>query len=265
MKLNQFLKRNKDRIYNIAFAALVVLIVTVAVLLILYGFGIIYFNDGVQLNTELFNSFKNSWYGWIIIILFQVILSTLLCFVPGFSMTFILLMQAMFDHAWQAFLVAFIGVMTTSMAMYLVGRFGGYKICQRILGPKDCERASELLNNKGAVYFPLMMMFPMFPDDALVMIAGTLRMSLKWFVPSIVVGRGIGIATIVFGLGSVPYDKFTTVWHWIGFILLCAVLLCVVFYMAYRFNRYLEKRKKENKEEKINDFEEGMNNTSEKR
>lgn len=248
MKIKQFLTKNKDKIYNIVFALLVVLIVTLAALLILYCTGIIYFNDGVQLNTALFNSFKNSWYGWIIIILIQVVLTTLLCFVPGFSMTFILLMQTMFDKAWQAFLIAFIGVMLTSMSMYLVGRFGGYKICRRILGAKDCERASELLNNKGAVYFPLMMMFPMFPDDALVMIAGTLRMKLAWFLPSIIVGRGIGIATIVFGLGSIPYDKFTTPWHWIGFIFLCVVLLGTVFYMAYRFNKYLEKRKTANKD-----------------
>ena len=142
------------------------------------------------------------------------------------------------------YIVAFTGVMLSSLIMYLTGRFGGYRLCRRILGDKDCERASELLNHKGAVFFPLMMMFPMFPDDALVMVAGTLRMSLKWFIPSIVFGRGIGVVTIVFGLGTVPYDKFTTPWHWIGFISACAVFLVAVFYAAYRFNKYLETRNK---------------------
>ena len=51
-----------------------------------------------------------------------------------------------------------------------------------------------------------MMMFPIFPDDALVMIAGTLKMKLRWFIPSIVIGRGIGIAAIVFGF-STKYIK----------------------------------------------------------
>jgi len=243
MRITNFLKRNKERIYNITVALLCVLIVTLLALLVLWLSGVIYFNDGVQLNTELFDVFKSSWYGWVVIILIQVVLTTVLCFVPGFSMTFILFMQTMFDKPWQAFIIAFIGVMLTCMAMYFTGRFGGYKLCERFLGEKDCARASELLNNKGTVYFPLMMMFPLFPDDALVMIAGTLKMSLKWFIPSVVIGRGIGIATIIFGLGSMPYDKFTTVWHWIGFVLVCAIFLVAVFYAAYRFNKYLEKRR----------------------
>jgi uncharacterized membrane protein YdjX (TVP38/TMEM64 family) len=159
-------------------------------------------------------------------------------------MAFIILVQALFDSLWQSFAVAFTGVMLSSLIMYLTGRFGGYKLCKKILGEKDCQRASELLNNKGAVYFPLMMMFPMFPDDALVMVAGTLKMSLKWFIPSIVVGRGIGVVTIIFGLGNIPYDKFTTLWHWIAFVGVCAVGVVGVFYLAYRFNKYLEKRNK---------------------
>ena len=69
-------------------------------------------------------------------------------------------------------------------------------------------------------------------------------MNLKWFVPSIVFGRGMGIATIVFGLGVIPYDRFTSIWHWIGFILVCALVLLAVFYCAHLFNKYLEKKRK---------------------
>ncbi|MBO7290931.1 MAG: hypothetical protein J6U62_05660, partial [Bacteroidaceae bacterium] len=64
------------------------------------------------------------------------------------------------------------------------------------------------------------------------MVAGTLKMDLKWFVPSIVLGRGIGVVTIVFGLSIVPFDKFTSIWHWIIFIALCALLIVAVFYFA---------------------------------
>ena len=88
------------------------------------------------------------------------------------------------------------------------------------------------------------MMFPVFPDDALTMVAGTLKMSLKWFIPSIVIGRGIGVVTIIFGLSLVPFDKFTAWWHWVLFILLCALLIVVVFFCANRFNKYLENKNK---------------------
>jgi uncharacterized membrane protein YdjX (TVP38/TMEM64 family) len=223
---------------------MIFLLISLVSLLILLAFGVVCIDDGIQINVEMFERFRSSWYGNLIILGAQVVLTTLLCFVPGFSMAFIMLVQALYASVWQAFFIAFTGVMLSSLIMYLTGRFGGYRLCKKILGEKDCERASELLNNKGAVFFPLMMMFPMFPDDALVMVAGTLRMSLKWFIPSIVFGRGIGVLTIVFGLGTVPYDKFTTPWHWIGFIGVCTVFLVTVFYLAYRFNKYLEKRNK---------------------
>ena len=242
--MKKFWERNKRRIAGVALILLILALVSVVSALILLAFGVIYFDDGVKLNIELFREFRDSWYGWCILILVQVVVTTLLCFVPGLSMAFILMMQALFSNPWQAFAVAFIGVMLSSLIMYLAGRTGGYKLCERVLGEKDCKKASELLNHRGTVFFPLMMLFPMFPDDALVMVAGTLRMSLKWFIPSIVFGRGIGVVTIVFGLGTVPYDKFTTPWHWIGFIVACAVFLVAVFYAAYRFNKYLEKRNK---------------------
>ena len=231
----------------ILFLAILVAISAVS-MLVLMAFGIVYFDGGVALNFELFTSFKTSWYGTLMLILFQVVITILLCFIPGTSMAIILLMQSLYSTPAVAFVIAFIGVLLSSIAMYLTGRFGGYKICKRFLGEKDCEKASALLNNKGAIYFPLMMLFPIFPDDALVMIAGTLKMSLKWFIPSIVIGRGIGVATIVFGLTSIPYDKFTSVWHWIGFILICAIGVTLVFLCAHRFNKFLQKKneKKEN-------------------
>ena len=212
--------------------------------LILKAFGIIYFDDGINFNKELFDSFKGAWYGWLLIILIQIAITSILSFVPGVSMAFIMLLGALYEgQPWQAFFIAFLGVELSSIMMYIIGRIGGYKICAKLLGEGDCERASNLLNDRGVVFFPIMMVFPIFPDDALVMIAGTLKMSLRWFLPSIFIGRGIGIATIIFGLGSIPYDKFTTPWHWIAFIAACAVGIVAVFYAAFRFNKFLEKRK----------------------
>ena len=211
---------------------------------ILSLFGVVYF-EGTELriNQEMFDSFKTSWYGCILIVLIQVAVTSLLSFVPGASMAFIYLLQEMYNNPPLAFLIAFSGVMLSSFMLYVLGRFGGYKLCERLLGKDDCEKASDLLNNRGTIYFPIMMLFPVFPDDALTMVAGTLKMSLKWFVPSIVFGRGIGVATIIFGLGSIPFEKFTTPWHWIIFILICAVGIVAVFFAANKFNKYMQRKK----------------------
>ena len=241
-KIVNFFKNNKKKLISVAIVLLIILAISVISLLVLQAFGVIYYDDdGMKLNNELFDNFISSWYGWVILILIQVVITSLLCFIPGASMAFILLIQAFFPKAWQAFLLAFSGVVLSSMIMYLMGFFGGYKICEKLLGKEDCQKASDLLNHKGAIYFPLMMMFPIFPDDALVMIAGTLKMSMKWFLPSIFLGRGIGVCTIIFGLSSIPYDQFTTPFHWIGFVVSCAILIVGIFYLAHKFNQYLEK------------------------
>ena len=244
--MKAFYEKYKKKILEILLMLVALCAVSVVSLAVLGIFGIVYYDDGLQLNAELFDSFKSSWYGWATVILFQVGVTSLLCFIPGASMAFIMLLQALFVKPWLSFCLAFIGVMLSSLMMYLIGRFGGYKIAKKILGEKECDNASELLNHKGVIFFPLMMLFPIFPDDALVMIAGTLKMSLKWFVPSIVIGRGVGIASIVFGLGSIPFDKFTSVWHWLIFIVVCAALIAAVFYAAFRFNRYLQQKDEKN-------------------
>lgn len=244
-KIKEFAKKN-DKLIKIISTILIFVLISVISTLVLYLFGIIYFDEGIQINKELFNSFKNAWYGYIIIVLAQVIITSLLSFVPGASMAFIILVKSLYENPLVAFAVSFGAVMLSSLMMYLIGRFGGYNLGKKIIGEEDCDKASDLLNNKGLIYFPLMMMFPVFPDDALVMVAGTLKMSLKWFIPSIVFGRGIGVATIIFGLSIVPFEKFTSIWHWIGFILLCAIGVVLVFFLANKFNKYLEKKNAKN-------------------
>ncbi len=242
--MKNFLKKNLKVLGKVLLILASLFALSIVAMLILSAFDVVYYDEGLQLNMDLFDNFKNSWYGWLIIILLQVVITTVLCFIPGASMAFIMLLGAIYSVKWQAFLLAFMGVLISSCLMYVMGRIGGYRICRKLLGEEDCNKASNLLNNRGVIFFPIMMLFPIFPDDALVMIAGTLKMSLKWFIPSIVIGRGIGIATIIFGLGSIPFDKFTTPWHWIGFILACAIFIVGILYLANSFSKYMDRKKK---------------------
>lgn len=239
------LKKYKKLIIDLLIMLAVVAAISLVTLILLMAFDIIYINEGFHFNEEIFHSFRTSWYGWIIFSLIMSVLTVLLCFIPGVSMAFILLTQAIYPIAWEAFLLSVIRVMLCSALMYLIGYLGGYRLCVKLLGKEECEKALGLLRNRGTIYFPLMMMFPIFPDDALVMIAGALKMSLKWFIPSIIVGRGIGIATIVFGFGSIPFDKFTSIWHWIAFVLVCLVGIVFVFFLAHKLNQYMDKKRKE--------------------
>lgn len=241
VSLRSFIKRNKTNLLHGIYMALGVVAVSVATLLVLALCGVISFEDGITFNAELFLAFKSSWYGWMAFTLLQTILSMLLCVVPGAAMALTLLSMAIFDPL-EAFIISFISAQLASYLLYALGSLGGYKLCVRFLGGKDCEKALTMLRNRGTVYFPLLMAFPTFPDEALTMIAGTIKMSLKWFVPSIIFARGIGIATITFGLGNIPFDRFAII-HWIIFVVGCLVGTFGVLYLAHRLNVSMEKHR----------------------
>ncbi len=252
--MKEFLKQHKSEILRIAAAIGIVVGVSVAIFLVLLACGVIYYDEGMKLNAALVETFRSSVWGIIAFLALQTVLTVALCAIPGTNMTFILLAVALFPEPVKAFLLAFIGVMLSSAAMYLTGRAGGYKLCEKLLGGKDCARASELLRNKGSVYFPLMMLFPAFPDDALVMVAGVIKMKLGWFIPSVLIGRGIGVATIVFGLNVVPFASFS-LYDWFVFVSACAFWIIVVFYLAHRLNLKMKKsRERREKSETYNAF-----------
>ena len=240
--MREFVSKRKKIIIDVLILLGILIAVAGISIALLSAFNVLTYDGGIVFNTKIFDSFKNSWYGWIIFILYQTILTMFLCIVPGVSMAFIVLCTNIYDKPWEAFLVSFISVMISSVIMYLIGRFGGYKLCVKMLGEEDCEKSLTLLTKKSTIFFPLMMIFPVFPDDALIMIAGTLKMKMKWFIPSIIVGRGIGILTIVFGFSFIPFKEFDTFYEWLVFVTICIVWLFVIFSLANKLNKKLEER-----------------------
>ena len=241
--LSSFLAKNKKVLLHSLYIVLGVISVSVLSLLALALFGVIHFEDGIVFNAEMFMSFKSSLWGYAVFTLLQTVLSMLLCVIPGAAMALTLLSMAIFNPL-EAFVISFISAQLASYSLYAIGRFGGYPLCVRFLGGKDCEKALTMLRNRGTVYFPLLMAFPTFPDEALTMIAGTIKMSLAWFVPSIIIARGIGIAAITFGLGNIPFYLFNGIQNVI-FVILCLGGTVGVFYLAHLLNVSMEKRRKE--------------------
>lgn len=243
--MREFFKNHYKQIIKILITLLILVVISFGVTFILYALGIFYYDGDLRFNTDLFYKYSNNVFGILGIFIFQMIITTLLCFAPGTTMAFIVLYQVLYINPWQAFFMASIGGILSSFAMYFTGRFGGYKLCKWLVGEKDFEKATLLLNKRGTVYFPLMILFPFFPDDALIMFAGTIKMKLSWFIPSIIIGRGVGVATIVFGLSIIPYEKFTTIWHWIIFILIILLGFILVFYLAHLLNKHIINKNKE--------------------
>lgn len=239
------IKEKKDIILKFTALILIIVALSCAALAILSSTGIIsYGGDGFYFDSHLFDSFKGKWYGVLVFVLLQTVFSILLCAIPGVAMALVALSQVIYPVNWQAFLLSFVSVLISSTVLYIIGRCGGYAICTKLLGKEDAEKSLTLLRTRGTVYFPLMMLFPIFPDDALVMIAGTIRMKLSWFIPSIVIGRGIGIASVLLTVNLIPFNEFDSLYDWIILITIAFFWIRELFKLANKLDRYLDRKRK---------------------
>ena len=247
-----WLKKNKKIIFRLLLLLFSIIFLSLLVFLIFYLTGVIEFNDGFSFNIELFDGIKGYWWSYLVFLLLQVIFTTLLCFAPGGSMAFILLGVALFGASWETFLLCFSGVVLSSILMDILGRFGGTKMIIKLIGEDDYNKALKILTEKGSVYLPVMYIMPVFPDDALCMIAGMIKIKFWLHLLYIVLCRGIGVATIVFGISIIPFNTFTTLWDWLvcGAVLL--VYICLILFIARKIDLFLSKRlkNKQNKEDK---------------
>lgn len=245
---------------KVVIALLIIIAISVGIYFIFRALGI----TDINKLQEVIKS-CGAW-GWVVFLLIQIAVTTLLCFVPATSMLFITLGVLMFGATWQTFLLCFGGVIISSICMDLIGRFGGSKLIVKLIGQQSYDNALKLLETKGVVYVPLMYLLPIFPDDAICMCCGAMKM--KWWVHyiEIVLCRGIGCATIVFGLNLLPKDLIDNLkafnWTYIGqhifeYITMITVIVfwvIVLLVVANKIDKWLQKRKdKKNGQESLGD------------
>ncbi len=259
-----FFKKYKKPIIKILILLAIAILISALVLVIMRLTGVITVDDGLKFNAELFSVFTTSWYGYLLFYLIQVAGTLLLCFAPVGTSAFIALGVILYGPTVYTFLLLYAGVITSSVLMDLIGRFGGSRLVKRIFGDDEFKKGKKILQEKGTIYLPAMYLFPLFPDDVLCCLAGTIKLNFWYHLLIIVLCRGVGVATILFGLNIIPYKDFTTAWEWIVAITVIAVWIYLIFkaaryidkkYTIYRKNKIENENQKiaEQSEEIVND------------
>lgn len=135
-----------------------------------------------------------------------------------------------------AFILSFSAVMIGSIIMFWIGRKAGRKFLHWLIGDQESEKWISRMSN-GKYLFFLMMVFPMFPDDILCVVAGLTNMSFGFFLVTNLLARAIGIACTVFlGSGAViPY-------HGWGLIVWAVLIVLVVtlFYLSVKYKHKID-------------------------
>ena len=238
-----FFKTHKKQIIQILIMLGIGVLISGIFLLIFYLSGVIYFNHGFKINAELFNSLKNSPWLYIVFMVVSAVGATLLCMNPLGTGLFTWLGIALFGANWKCFLAAFGAIFLSYLLIDAVGRFGGSKIIIKIFGEEDYRKTEDLINEKGITYIPIMYLLPVFPDDMICFVVGSMK--FKWWLHMLyaAIGKSVGTATIVFGVSIIPSQQFIPftvdkIYNWLVLIAVLIVYITVLFKLA----RWVDKK-----------------------
>ena len=237
--LAKFNKETLKKYLKILVVLLVIAGISVGLYFLLKHFG---YTDVDKLKAFLQ---KTGPWAIIVYIALRVVMTIFLSFMPACSMMFDLLSLATFSYlpAPLIFLICFASVVITSVVMDFIGRFGGNKAIIKILGQKDYDEAKDLVQEKGMVYVPVMYLLPIFPDDAICMVSGATKMNFWIHLLEIILCRGIGCATIIFGVQIIPPEVSSFTSHnpldYMRIGILILFYLGLLLYLARRVDKWL--------------------------
>ena len=180
---------------------------------IMFAFEILFAIPGVTEGLGAWvSSIDASGQMWLLWVVMWLIMFIQVCFIP--IPAYIVLNAAMNAGILQTQLGVF-GIMGTgnywifiavvlsayiagAIVAYLVGRKWGKKAVKWCAGSEDeYNKWSEMLNKKGKWWYALTILLPVFPDDLLCLVAGSVRFDFKFFTLSNIVGRAIGLIFMV--------------------------------------------------------------------
>lgn len=100
--------------------------------------------------------------------------------------------------SWQYILLVMSAYMGGCILSYWLGRWFGSKAVKWVAGSEeDFDKWSKFINEKGKWWYLITIVLPLFPDDILCIIAGSLKMDFGFYTLANLIGRSIGLITML--------------------------------------------------------------------
>ena len=204
-----------------------------------------------------FVGFKGDWikpivesagfFGYILFILINIVVTTLMTFVPGMTFTFTLIATQLFG-TFAGFIVSAIACFLSSLVKFFIGDKLGEPFVDWLIGKDARLKAQDLVSARATVLVPVMLAFPFFPDDAICMVAGMTKMKYWYFAIVALICRTIGVGVTAFLGGNIlDYSSFSLL-DWFLFINIILVDVVLIWKLSIKVEEWINKRK-QNKEE----------------
>lgn len=214
----------KKKILKSLLVVLIVASIGVGVFFIFKACGFTSADDFIRLRDNLGDSI----YFWLIIALLQGIQVTL---IPVSNQLITVPLALIFPTSdlWKVWLCSWLSIWFATLILYVIGRFGGEKILNWILGDKEqTEKCGQFLKKGKAFY--IIGMLSLLPDDIITILAGVGKMGFVYVAVASLFTRAIDVACSVFGFGLLTN-------YWWGWILLIFGIIAIVSVSIIVFQR----------------------------
>lgn len=191
-----------------------VAIITTAILLI---FEILFSIDKIN---EFFNSWITSSKGWVVYLIVWVImfLQVTILNIPAYVVLSACVGIGMQTLSVTYILVVLSAYMCGCVLAYWFGRWFGVKAVRWCAGSQeDFEKWCKVINEKGKWWYLVSVVLPVFPDDLLCIVVGSVKFNFWFYFTANLIGRGIGLVTMLLvlefiGLTSSEFPYMIIVW-----------------------------------------------------
>ena len=158
--------------------------------------------------------------GWVLWLVLWILffLQTNLIQIPAVSLLQISVHSGIEVLSWQYILLVMSAYMGGCILSYWLGRWFGTKAIKWVSGSEeDFDKWSKFINKKGKIWYLLSVLLPVFPDDILCIIAGSLKMDFGFYTLANLIGRSIGLITMLvvlkyIGIASSSIPFMLIVW-----------------------------------------------------
>ena len=99
---------------------------------------------------------------------------------------------------WEYLLTVISAYMVGCILAYWLGRWFGVKAVRWCAGSQEeFDKWSYTMNKKGKWWYFITILFPLFPDDLLCIVAGSVKFHFGFYTIANLVGRSIGLVTMI--------------------------------------------------------------------
>ncbi len=185
-------------------------------------------------------------YGILTFLLIEILMFVLFCFVPVLNSALVVLGCILFG-AKTAFLISWSASIISSTILFFLGDKCGEKIACKLIGKDELEHAQDMIDSKSKLLLPIVFSIPIFPDDAICIVAGMTKMKFSFFIIVTIIFRGLDNLIVCFlGSGIISWSELTVL-DWIIVINLILIDIYLIFKFQKFFENYIKNKKNSKK------------------